>query len=150
MSRPESSLSGKLEALERGAEKSTGHTVSVKEAFGKLRSVAQHPKVCRKALSGEAAKPQVLRGSSWATGLSRNHIVYDRGRHTGSDVMRFYITRQQYRALPILSGRGKTRQNRFRVAQAACCCVLESSLHVYRQSHLSPTDQDQYPSHLLW
>jgi hypothetical protein len=55
---------------------------------------------------------------------------------TALDVMRFYPTRRPYRSLPILSGWGKTRQNRCRFAQAACCYVLESSLHVYRQSHL--------------
>ena len=31
--------------------------------------------LCRKALSGGAAKPQVLQGSLWAFGLSRNHIL---------------------------------------------------------------------------
>jgi hypothetical protein len=78
---PKTSLSGKLEALERGAEKSTRLCGVRGGRF--LENSAPQPNVLKGCAetpqSGGAAKLQVLRWSLWATGLSGKHMISARG-----------------------------------------------------------------------
>src|SRR5260370_41798065 len=70
--------------LEEVTETSTSCSASVEEAFEHSAPQSQRPKGCaEKPQSSGTAKPQVLRGSLWAAGLSRNYIVYESGSPCG-------------------------------------------------------------------
>src|SRR5713101_778537 len=72
--------------LEEVTETSTSCSASVEEAFENSAPQSQRPKGCAEkpqSSSSGAAKPQVLRGSLWAAGLSRNYIVYESGSPCG-------------------------------------------------------------------
>src|SRR5713226_3303776 len=77
--------------LEEGTETSTGCSASVEEAFENSAPQSQRPKGCaEKPQSSGAAKPQVLRGSLWAAGLSTTSFT-NRGHPAESNVTRFYL-----------------------------------------------------------
>src|SRR5712692_3963047 len=77
--------------LEEVTETSTSCSASVEEAFENSAPQSQRPKGCaEKPQSSGAAKPQVLRGSLWAAGLSTTSFT-NRGHPAESNVTRFYL-----------------------------------------------------------